>query len=368
MVTIIVLLILSVVSFRIISSDDGIINKAETAKEENEKAAATETMNLKITNVQIEKYAEEQRMPTLKELADNFCEDRDFEKVIEKTAEAGTVGNLPKISNNNPTAIIAKLKAYPYEFEINSSLQLASIDGVRVASNPPSNVENDYIEISEENAKKIIEYTKNKYVVSTNTLFNDCGYVEKIINSDNSVNYIIENDDILDKAIDSQYMMTSLLKSSKKNDIVSQLLEKSYTNPQLTSTNGNDGGYCFGTAPYNGFGFQIWHGFNENNEYAYNGIGDMNMGYKFNNPIWCFKFSFGQRSASEGIDNLIVQYSDDGNLWTNATNKIITLKNSSDSQEYIIDNSIGKHLYWQIIGNGYGLNGGLRNLKFYGIN
>ena len=92
-------------------------------------------MNLKITNVQISKYAEEQRMPTLKELADNFCEDDDFEKVIEKTTEAGAIGKLPKISNNNPTAIIAKLKAYPYEFEINSSLQLASIDGVKVANN-----------------------------------------------------------------------------------------------------------------------------------------------------------------------------------------------------------------------------------------
>ena len=91
-------------------------------------------MNLKITNVQISKYAEEQRMPTLKELADNFCEDDDFQ-YVQETSE---VARLEKISSDNPTSIYTKLKAYPFEFEINSSLQLASVDGVKVASTPSS--------------------------------------------------------------------------------------------------------------------------------------------------------------------------------------------------------------------------------------
>lgn len=111
--------------------ENGILNITKTAKDQNEKATATETMNLKITNVQMSKYAEEQRMPTLKELADNFCADDDFQ-YVQETSE---VASLTPITNNNPTSIYTKLKAYPYEFEINSSLQLASIDGVKVASN-----------------------------------------------------------------------------------------------------------------------------------------------------------------------------------------------------------------------------------------
>ena len=130
-ITIIVLIILAGVTLNMLLGENGIVNRTKTARDENEKATATETMNLKITNVQISKYAEEQRMPTLKELADNFCEDDDFQ-YVQETSE---VASLTKITSNNPTSIYTKLKAYPYEFEINSSLQLASIDGVKVASN-----------------------------------------------------------------------------------------------------------------------------------------------------------------------------------------------------------------------------------------
>lgn len=137
-VTIIILLILAGIIIGQLTNS-GLLENTKTAKNESNKETATETINLKITNVQILTYAEKQRMPTLKELADNFCDDNDFDKVIEKTE----VGSLTKISNENPTAIIAKLKAYPYEFEINSSLQLASIDGVKVATIPTN--DNDTI-------------------------------------------------------------------------------------------------------------------------------------------------------------------------------------------------------------------------------
>lgn len=46
---------------------NGIFNKAKYAKEETNKQTATEKINLRITTAQIDKYAEEQRMPTLKE-------------------------------------------------------------------------------------------------------------------------------------------------------------------------------------------------------------------------------------------------------------------------------------------------------------
>lgn len=131
-ITIIVLLILAAITLTALFGENGMINKTTTARNEDEKATATETMNLKITNVQISKYTEEQRMPTLKELADNFCEDDDFQ-YVQETSE---IASLIKITNDNPTSIFTKLKAYPYEFEINSSLQLASIDGVKIADVP----------------------------------------------------------------------------------------------------------------------------------------------------------------------------------------------------------------------------------------
>ena len=151
-ITIIVLLILAGVPIATLTGENGLLGKASTAKSENEKKTATEAINLKITNVQISKYTEAQRMPTLKELADNFCEDNDFEKVVEKTE----VGSLTKISNENPTAIIAKLKAYPYEFEINSSLQLASIDGVKVAT-VPVNDDDTIVSMTKKELKKMIQ-------------------------------------------------------------------------------------------------------------------------------------------------------------------------------------------------------------------
>ena len=193
-VTIIILLILAVVSFRIITGDNGIINKAETAKSENDKAAATETMNLKITNVQISKYAEEQRMPTLKELADNFCEDNDFEYVREKTETA----SLTKILNENPTAIIAKLKTFPYEFEIDSELKLASIDGVKVASNTTPLNNCDHISDIINDFTPSIKIDGNKVKVSS-TASNDVkGYIYFVNDKVNVISTKNEEELLLD--------------------------------------------------------------------------------------------------------------------------------------------------------------------------
>ena len=51
MITIIVLVILVAVSINLILGENGIINKAQNASDETEKAAATETINLKIVTV-----------------------------------------------------------------------------------------------------------------------------------------------------------------------------------------------------------------------------------------------------------------------------------------------------------------------------
>ena len=131
-VTIIILIILASISIAMILGNNGLLNKAQTASDETKKSQATETINLKITNIQISSYAETQELPNLQYLADKLCEDNDMEYVLTASKEHAS---LDKIDVTNISSIFTKLKEYPYEFEINSSLQLASIDGVKIADN-----------------------------------------------------------------------------------------------------------------------------------------------------------------------------------------------------------------------------------------
>ena len=55
MITIIVLLILAGVTIAQLTGN-GLLNKAQTASDETNKSQATETMNLKITNIQISSF------------------------------------------------------------------------------------------------------------------------------------------------------------------------------------------------------------------------------------------------------------------------------------------------------------------------
>ena len=171
-ITIIILIILAGISIRIALGNTGIINKAQTASEKTIKEAAKEAMNLKITNVQIESYVEKQRMPTLQEIADNFCQDEDFEYVELETKKTAS---LNKIEVGKNESIFTKLKEYPYEFEIDSQLQLASIDGVKVATNPNPSENNLKIQTGETDVISIprisgglIEITFDKEMQDTN--------------------------------------------------------------------------------------------------------------------------------------------------------------------------------------------------------
>ena len=131
-VTIIVLIVLAGISINLVFGNLGIITKEKEAKEENLKQTAKEVMNLKITSIQIENYTENKTLPSLQFLADKLCEDSDMEYVL---AQSKAHASLDKIDTTNLSSIYTKLKEYPYEFEINDSLQLASIDGVKVADN-----------------------------------------------------------------------------------------------------------------------------------------------------------------------------------------------------------------------------------------
>ena len=131
-ITIIVLIVLAGISINLIFGNLGIVTKEKEAKEENLKQTAKEVMNLKITSIQIENYTENKTLPSLQFLANKLCEDSDMEYVL---AQSKAHASLDKIDTTNLSSIYTKLKEYPYEFEINDSLQLASIDGVKVADN-----------------------------------------------------------------------------------------------------------------------------------------------------------------------------------------------------------------------------------------
>ena len=151
-ITIVVLIILVGVAIYLGLSNNGIINRVNEAKEATNKQTATEKMNLKITTAQMNKYAEKQEMPTLKELSELLKEDNEIQYVTETSKLATTEYDVPSEST---TSIYTKLNEYPYEFEINASLQLASINGVKI---PNSNSQN----VSQPTGLKANYYIKNE--------------------------------------------------------------------------------------------------------------------------------------------------------------------------------------------------------------
>ena len=77
-VTIIVLIVLAGVSINLMFGQLGVVTKSKEAKEENLKQTAKDVMSLKITNIQIENYTENETLPSLQFLADKLCEDNDM--------------------------------------------------------------------------------------------------------------------------------------------------------------------------------------------------------------------------------------------------------------------------------------------------
>lgn len=137
-ITIVVLIILASVAIYLGLSNNGIFSRAKEAKEQTNKQTATEIINLKITTAQMNKYAEKQEMPTLKELSVALRDDNEIQYVTEKSQIASTKYEV----GENPSSIFTKLNDYPYEFEINGSLQLASINGIKIGTSESQDGEN----------------------------------------------------------------------------------------------------------------------------------------------------------------------------------------------------------------------------------
>lgn len=137
-VTIIILLILAGISIGLIAGSDGILGRASGAVEQNEEATATEKMELKITYFNMISYGENTRKATLQELADGLCKDEEMQYVKLKNQE---IASLEPIDVTGESSIFVKLKEYPYEFEIDGDLHLASVDGVKVENSNTEEVE-----------------------------------------------------------------------------------------------------------------------------------------------------------------------------------------------------------------------------------
>lgn len=333
--------------------ENGIINRTKTAKDENEKATATETMNLKITNVQISKYAEEQRMPTLKELADNFCEDNDFEKVIEKTE----VGSLTKISNENPTAIIAKLKAYPYEFEINSSLQLASIDGIRIATTNSNegNIKNNESTVGfSEDLLNWISTLGDTTTISVSDITNN-QLLSKLMQNRQSVDYMFSNENIFNAVLESPYAMEELGKSEyagykaiTQSEYKIKLLNSSYISyfdnystqiDKLTNNTNVFASSSDNVQPY--FAFD-----KDSSSYWYSKDTDSSeyIGYNFGKKVIPYKIKVVNLDKSGyRCKNFYIQGSNDNSTYSNLTEQLTATKTNS-TQTFLV-NAINGYQY-----------------------
>ena len=59
-------------------TENGLLSKTTEAAQKTKKSDATEKMNLKITEIQIDAYAKNKTMPNLQYLADKLCEDNEI--------------------------------------------------------------------------------------------------------------------------------------------------------------------------------------------------------------------------------------------------------------------------------------------------
>ena len=201
-ITIVILLILAGISIQAITNT-GLLKKTEEAKEKTVKSQATEAMNLKITTIEINSYAENTKLPTLQYLADKLCEDNDMEYVLKVSKKDAS---LNKIDVGDVTSIYTKLKEYPYEFEINSSLQLASIDGIEVSKD-----NNSSVKISSDLENWIKTLGENTTISVGDIMDNNL--LQKLMENEDSVNYMFSNNNILEAVLNSQSAMEYLGRS-----------------------------------------------------------------------------------------------------------------------------------------------------------
>lgn len=104
-ITVIIILILAGVVFHLSIGENGIFKQAGFSAQIYNKEEATETINMKITSLQMKSYTENQRLPNLQELADNLCKDEEMEYVQLKRKEVASLDKITVALLKNNTKI-----------------------------------------------------------------------------------------------------------------------------------------------------------------------------------------------------------------------------------------------------------------------
>lgn len=355
-ITIIVLLILASVAINLGLGQNGLLNRAKVARDETTKQTATEKMNLKITSIQMNVYAKEQKMPTLQELADNLCTDNDIEYV---ELQSKNIASVSKIEVGNANSIFTKLRDYPYEFEINSSLQLASIDGTKT-SNSASVSYDENIYDNWTTWLKLADID-DPTVYNEKDILSDSELMENVMNNEKALSYLAKSKYFLFPAVYNSATAYNKLETSTKLVTV----------PTLTENNKNIIYEVFGEREGSS---SLFYGAFDNDETTYIGTagvaGDNTIGawigYDFETPVNVFKVTGKIRMKSYKI-----QYSDDLTTWNDALEKTLLGEDKGNTFSEVITPNVGAHRYWRLYVNGgqlYSNYGAVVwSLQFYGI-
>lgn len=201
--------------------ENGILSKSTTAKEETIKQTATEIMNLKITHLQIQSYAENAKAISLQQLADNLCKDKDMEYVLNTSQKQASLETefLPLIKVEDGKSIYTKLKEYPYEFEINSFLKIVSVDGFELSSSGNEVNKNEYDKL-QENYNQLLEKLK-ELEKSNNELLESSKELEK--NYTQSISSALNEIDIETEENETLLSLTEKIKNIKAKQKITKM-------------------------------------------------------------------------------------------------------------------------------------------------
>lgn len=368
-ITIIILLILAGVAINALTQT-GLFENAEKAKSETTRSQATETINLKITDIQIDSYAENKQLPNLQYLADKLCEDDDMEYVLKTSKKSAS---LEKINVGGVSSIYTKLKKYPYEFEINSSLQLASIDGIKLSSDSDNwnhkNTWNKLLDIG----FSIDEIVNNKIIF------------EKVLNKEEDIDYIINStSDIMPFVVNSKVAMKTIGETPDISKyIFGSTEEKIETNKIWLSAILNNSNALAGLDESNPINVPVMTGYNtpsgevsssseESSSYAswkaFNRTLSSNtdtwlskglpawIQYKFDNPVLVYKFEVYNRFYSyPNYVNAICDFSLNGSLdgenWDLLGNYTNDKYDSMQGKTYVVNDISKRYRYYRITVN-----------------
>lgn len=356
-ITIIVLLIISGATLSMLMGENGLFGKANKAKEETNKKSATERLSLKITNVEIDCYAKEQRMPTLQELANELDKDSEIEYVKRKNVE---VGSLSYIDIGNATSIYTKLKDYKYEFEINSKFQLASIDGKEVER------DNNTSMLSADLEKWVKTLGNSEETIITVNDIIDNNLLQRLMENRNSVDYMFNNSNILDSVLNSSAAMEIMGKSKyagyiaitnenyRKKVLNSKYVEYfdkgSITIPTLSNNDNviyssTDSGYK-GYYAFDKNKDTVWYS-RETSEAEY-------IGYNFKQEVIPYKVEIIniEHFGFYRCKDFYIQGANDDSKFETLT-KVLTAQENNNIQEFEIDNIQKCKMIKMVINNKY---------------